>query len=317
MATESTETPDATHPAAQFEALSNWGRWGPDDERGTLNHLTAAHRVEAAGLVREGFTVSLAHDLAIAPTAENPFPASHHMLAAGDDGRHSNGIPGYEASRDYVGCHVHGLGITHVDALCHMFVEGRMYNDRPASAVQSDGATANTVMTLAESVVGRGVLLDVAAATGVDALDPGTVIGLDELRQAGAHAGTQVGAGDIVLVGTGRDALRVDKGGALNPGRGMSGLHHECLPWLHEREIAVLGSDGISDPMPGLGTDRWIFPIHQVGIVAMGLLLIDNLALGELAAACAERGRSEFLFSMSPLRIPGGTGCPVNPVAVL
>ncbi|MEQ8841645.1 MAG: cyclase family protein [Acidimicrobiales bacterium] len=311
----STNPPD--HPASLFESLKNWGRWGPDDELGTLNHLGPEQRRHAATLVRSGTTVSLANDLAVVPTAENPFPAHHHMLAAGDDGRHGNGIPGYEASRDYVGCQVHGLGITHVDALCHMFVEGEMYNGVPASAVQSDGATRNTVMALADGVVGRGVLLDVAAATGVESLEPGSVVTLDELRRTEEFAGTEIARGDIVLVGTGRDALRAEKGGALNPAKGMSGLHHECLPWLHEREIAVLGSDGISDPMPGLGTDRWIFPIHQVGIVAMGLLLIDNVALGGLRAECAAQNRWEFLFAMNPLRIPGGTGCPVNPVAVL
>lgn len=305
------------HPAVLFESLKNWGRWGPDDERGTLNHLGPDERMAALSAVRTGETVSLANDLAVVPTAENPFPAHHHMLAAGDDGRHGNGIPGYEASRDYVGCHVHGLGITHVDALCHMFVEGEMFNGVPASAVRSDGATTNTVMVLADGIVGRGVFLDVAAASGVETLEPGTVVSLEQLRRTEEFAGTEIRRGDIVVVGTGRDSLRAELGGALDPSRGMSGLHHECLPWLHEREVAVLGSDGISDPMPGLGTERWIFPIHQVGIVAMGLLLIDNLALGGLRTACGEQSRWEFLFTMAPLRIPGGTGCPVNPIAVL
>jgi kynurenine formamidase len=97
----------------------------------------------------------------------------------------------------------------------------------------------------------------------------------------------------------------------------MSGLHPECLPWLHEREIAMLGSDGISDPMPFLGVADWPFPVHQIGITAMGLHLVDNMALGALAELCTSLGRWSFLFTMAPLRIPRGTGCPVNPVAVL
>ena len=98
---------------------------------------------------------------------------------------------------------------------------------------------------------------------------------------------------------------------------GFSGLHAECLPWLQEREVAVLGSDGISDPMPFVGTPEWPFPVHQIGITAMGLHLIDNVKLAHLAERCAAVGRWEFLFAMAPLRIVRGTGCPVNPVAVL
>ncbi len=132
----------------------------------------------------------------------------------------------------------------------------------------------------------------------------------------------RVGTGDILLVATGRDARRREKGGVLDPADGMAGLHAECLPWLREREIAVLGSDGISDPMPGVGTHgvgtpNWPFPIHQIGITSIGLHLIDNLALGALSQACSERRRYAFLFTLGALRIPGGTGCPVNPIAVL
>jgi len=302
--------------AGLFTALSNWGRWGDDDERGTLNHLTEAHRRHAATLVVDGVPVSLAHDLGTAPSPETPFPAHHHMLAAGD-ARDNTGIPGYEASRDYVGTQVHGLGITHVDALCHMFVDGRMYNGRPASDVRSDGARSNTIMTFAEGVVGRGVLLDLVAARDGVPLDDAAIVTRAELEAAEAALGVTVGTGDIVCVATGRDARRAEAGGALDPGRGMAGLHPDCLPWLREREVAVLGSDGISDPMPGLGVPNWMFPVHQIGIVGLGLPLIDNLHLGRLAERCAAAGRYEFLFSMGTLRVVGGTGCPVNPIAVL
>jgi kynurenine formamidase len=299
-----------------FDRLSNWGRWGESDERGMLNHLTPAHRKAAAQLVEDGLSISLAHDLGVAPSAENPYPAQHHMLAAGDS-RDDSGIPGYEASRDYVGAHVHGLGVTHIDALCHMFVRGQMYNGYPASDVRSVGALRNTVLSFAEGIVGRGVLLDVAATRGVPHLPPGEVIRLEELLATERRQGVTVGTGDILMVGSGRCALRAEQGGGLDPAAGMTGLHAECLPWLREREIALLGSDGISDPMPGLGIPNWPFPVHQIGITGMGLHLIDNMALGELAAACAERSRWAFLFTMGSIRVPGGTGCPVNPIAVL
>ncbi|HEX7094312.1 MAG TPA: cyclase family protein [Acidimicrobiales bacterium] len=317
-------TADATKDAVPTEAeldelyrsLRNWGRWGEDDELGALNHLRPEHRAAAAAGVVDGVTVSLAHDLAIAPSPENPYPAHHHMLAAGD-ARDANGIPGYEAARDYVGTDVHGLGVTHIDALSHMFVRGEMYNGIPASEVRSTGARRNSVLALADGVVGRGVLLDVSGAQGGTAIPGNGVVRLADLEAAEQRQGVRVGTGDILLVCTGRDARRRDAGGVLNPFDGMAGLHPECLPWLHEREVAMLGSDGISDPMPGLGVPNWPFPIHQIGIVAMGLHLIDNMALGGLASACAERGRWSFLFALGPLRVPGGTGCPVNPIAVL
>ena len=298
---------------AMFESLKNWGRWGDDDERGALNHLTPERSAAAAALVRDGRSVSLARNLPTQASPENPSPAHHHMLASGD-ALDANGIPGYEAARDYVGSDVHGLAVTHVDALSHMFVRGQMYNGRPASEVRSDGARSNTVMAMADGVVGRGVLLDIPRARGVDFLENGDFVTVADLEAAESALGVTVGPGDVLLVAWGRDARKRARKGAFD---GFSGLHHECLPWLHEREIAVLGGDGISDPMPGAGVDLWPFPVHQVGMVAMGLHLIDNMALEAMASACAEAGRWEFLFTMAPLRIERGTGCPVNPVGVL
>ena len=133
------------------------------------------------------------------------------------------------------------------------------------------------------------------------------------LEAAEQAQGVRVGAGDVLLVAWGREARLADK----KAFDGFSGLHAECLPWLQDRGVAVLGSDGISDPMPFVGTPQWPFPVHQIGIVAMGLPLIDNMALARLAERCAGTGRWEFLFTMAPLRIARGTGCPVNPVAVL
>jgi len=297
---------------AMFAALSNWSRWGVDDQRGAANFLTDAHRVAATRLVETGESLSLAHDLATEPMPEHPNPVQHHMLASGD-ARDSNGIAGYEAARDHLALDIHGLWTTHVDALSHMFVRGQMYGGRPASEVRSDGARSNTVLTLADGVIGRGVLLDIPRALGRGYLDTGEVVTVADLEAAEATQGVRAGTGDILLVALGREARKR----ATRGFDGFSGLHSECLPWLAQRQVAVLGSDGISDPMPFVGTPEWPFPVHQIGIVAMGLHLIDNVRLAPLAARCAELGRWEFLFTMAPLRIPKGTGCPVNPVAVL
>lgn len=300
-----------------YEELRNWGRWGAGDERGTLALLTPERRARAAGVVRLGQAVSLAHDLALLPTSEQPFPNHHHMLASGD-ALDSNGIPGYEATRDYVGGDVHGLGTTHLDALCHMFVGGKMWNGEPPGMVRSTGALRNSVMTVAGGIVGRGVLLDVPSTRGVPFLAPDDPATASDLDAAERVQGVEVGEGDLLVVATGRDARRRAAGAPLNPiTDGLAGLHPDVLPWLHRRGVALLVGDGISDRMPALGIDRWPFPIHQIGITAMGLHLVDNARLDELIEACAAAGRWEFLLTVAPLRIPGGTGSPVNPVAVL
>jgi kynurenine formamidase len=306
------DVPTSAELDQMYESLKNWGRWGPRDERGTLNLLSEFHRTAACALVRSGEAISLARDLGTEPSPENPRPAQHHMLASGD-ARDSSGIPGYEAARDHIALDVHGLYTTHVDALSHMFVRGEMYGGRPASDVRSDGALSNTVLSMADGVVGRGVLLDVPRALGRDFLDAGEVVTRVDLETTEEAQGLEVGPGDVLLVAWGRDARRAAKQGF----DGFSGLHAQCLPWLFERGVAVLGSDGISDPMPFVGTPDWPFPVHQIGITAIGLHLIDNMALTRLSERCAAAGRWEFLFTMGPLRIPGATGCPVNPVAVL
>lgn len=306
------EVPSRADLDATFHKLCNWERWGAEDQRGTLNHISPEGVRRAVASVTRGLSISLAHDLRPDPSPENPFPVHHHMLAAGD-ARDSNGIPGYEAARDYIGLDVHGLTTTHVDALSHMFVDGRMYGGRPASDVRSDGATSNTVMTMAEGVVGRGVLIDVPRTLGVGYLGAGEVVTIQDIEASLTRQNVGPEPGDIVLVRWGR--VPRQRNGRNSDG--YSGLHPDCLPWLRDHQVAVLGSDGISDPMPGLGIEAWPFPIHQIGITSIGLCLIDNMALESLADACAEMARWEFLFAMAPLRMPGATGCPVNPVAVL
>jgi kynurenine formamidase len=306
------DVPTTSELDLMFEQLKNWGRWGDDDERGALNHLTEERRKMATALVVSGESISLAHDLGTDPLPENPHPVQHHMLAS-SDARESSGIPGYEAARDHLALDVHGLHTTHVDALSHMFVRGEMFGGRPASDVRSDGARSNTVMSMADGVVGRGVLLDIPRALGSEFLDTGEVVTVADLETTEAAQQTEVGAGDVLLVALGREARRANK----KAFDGFSGLHPECLPWMQEREISLLGSDGISDPMPFIGTPQWPFPVHQIGITAMGLHLIDHLALSRLGQRCEAIRRWEFLFAMSPLRIKRGTGCPVNPIGVL
>ena len=308
-----TWTPD--HMRKVFESVKNWGRWGAEDESGALNLITPEKRREAAGAVESGEAVSCARELAVQPSVENPHPALHMMIAGGDDCV----IPGVglEAAMDFVGVAFHGMATSHIDALCHVFVDGQMYNGFSALEVKSTGARRGSIMCARDGIVSRGVLLDIPKSLGVDWLEPKTAITVDQLEAAEVAQGVRVTEGDILLVATGRDARR-SKHGPWNPiEEGLAGLHAECVPWLHERGIAVLGGDGVSDALPGSGIEGWAMPIHQCTLVAMGVHLLDNLRLDSLAEACARNGRWTFQFTVAPLRVAKGTGSPVNPIAVL
>ncbi|HEX5377028.1 MAG TPA: cyclase family protein, partial [Phenylobacterium sp.] len=199
------DTRAGTHPqamtgealAALFDEVSNWGRWGAEDERGALNHLDAGEIARAAGLVREGRTVSLSRNFPTQPGPENPWPAQHHMIIAGDDPC-VPGVDGLEVSTDYIGIAFHGMASSHMDALCHVFAQGRMYNGHPATDVKSTGARRNTVMVAREGIVGRGVLLDVPRAQGIEFVDPDHMVTIAELEAAERAAGVTVGKGDLL-----------------------------------------------------------------------------------------------------------------------
>jgi len=197
-----------------------------------------------------------------------------------------------------------------------VFVDGQMWNGFPASDVTSVGARRNSIAAAFDGITGRGVLLDVPRALGVEFLEPGQSIDPDQLDTTCAVQGVEPASGDILLIATGRDDRR-RKLGRWDPVTvGLAGLHPECIAWLHTKDPAVLGSDGVSDPLPA-NTHGWSLPVHMCLLVGMGVHLLDNLHLGRLASACAEEGRWEFLFSVAPLQIGGGTGSPVNPIAVL
>ena len=292
-----------------FQATKRWGRWGDDDDRGSLNLLTPERVATAAALVRDGVTVPCGRPLPTAPAADNPMPALHHMIHAGDM---ATGSTGFQWSADFVGVAFHGNTVSHIDALCHVFVDGQMYNGAPASEVTSIGARRSSIEAAKDGIVGRGVLLDIPRVRGVDWLEPADAITPDELDATGVA----VEQGDIVLVHTGRDRRRDALGPWNTYTEGLAGLDPECARWLHDKDPSVLGCDGVSDVNPGPG-GAWPIPIHMCALVGMGIHLLDNLRLDALADACAERGRWEFLFVVAPLQIGGGTGSPINPIAVL
>jgi kynurenine formamidase len=301
--------------AELFAASKRWGRWGPDDERGSLNLLTPDRVCRAAALVEEGHVIPCGRELPVRPAVDNPMPALHHMTRAGDVcGVRLPGTP--EVSLDFIGVAFHGMVVSHIDALCHVFVDGEMYNGFRATDVTSLGARRNSIRAAFDGIVGAGVLLDVPHHRGVEWLEPGEAVGPDELADVCASQGVTVEPGDILLVSTGRDARRRAHG-PWDPGRvGLAGLDPECVPWIVDHDPSVLGSDGVSDPLPANDHD-WPMPLHTCLLVGTGVHLLDNLHLGRLAAACAERRRWRFQFVVAPLQISGGTGSPINPIAVL
>ena len=299
-------TPDEVK--ASFERISNWGRWGKEDQRGALNFITAEKRAAAARLAKAGEIVSLALPLSTQTTAENPQPGQHMMLQVG---------PHAVAALDYFGIAPHGMAFTHLDALCHVFRDGKMYNGFSNREVGRFGAKKCAIDVTRDGIVSRGVLLDIAKTQKVEWLEPGDPIYPEDLNAAERMGAVRVDEGDILLIRTGRHQRRKAKG-AWDPWReGLPGLDASCLTWLHERRIAVLGCDAVSDLIPNGYGGELSMPIHVGTLVMMGIHLIDNADLEALSAACARHNRYEFLFAMAPLILERGTASPVNPLAIL
>jgi kynurenine formamidase len=291
-----------------FAEVSNWGRWGEDDQRGALNLITPETVRAAVALVREGVTVNLSWPLPTVADVENYRPVVHLMTRAGDL-PDEPGNPG-----DYLAIMPHGYAITHIDALCHYLWNRQSYNGRPASVVTSLGARANAIDAAENGIIARGVLLDVTRTRGVEFLEPGEAVLPEELDAAERAAGLRVGAGDVLLVRTGR-AVCKQRRGLWDPREILAGLHASCARWLRQRDVAVLGCDGISDVLPS-GIPDVPQPLHVLTLNAMGVHLLDNVQLEAAAESCAARGRWEFLMTFYPLRIARGTASPLNPVAV-
>jgi kynurenine formamidase len=289
-----------------FQRCSNAGRWGTNDELGTLNYITLDKRVAAARLVTHGLVVALGRRLSTESSPENPVPITHRMLKQPTE--ESLGCS------DAVDISPHGFAVTHVDALGHVFFEGYVWNGRKViDVVRQSGLAFGSVEGLAGGVFTRGILLDIAAARGVDRLDEGDAVLRADLDRAEEMAGVRVGSGDAVIVRVGNHVHRGPAREERIETR-RAGLAAECVLWLHEREVAVYGGDCI-EQLPQASA-RVPMPLHMIGLVAMGLVILDNPEVEELAQLAKRVGRSEFLLTFAPLRIPGGTGSAVNPLAI-
>ncbi len=317
------DAPSAAEIRSWMDELSNWGRWGDDDTLGTLNHITPDKRRQAAALVTEGVAVSCAWDIRARAMPGAVNPPQRYMLGTGldlgsgpDDARVGQLDKGHAgAAMEFIGMVFHGLAVTHIDALSHVFWDKQMYNGHDAGLVTDWlGAVRLDVRDLRDGIVTRGVLLDVARARG-RAFEPGEPVMPADLEAAEALGGFTVEPGDVLLLRTGDGARRLADWKTYEPDT-QPGFQAACLPWLHERGVAAIGSDVAQDVRPSGYGEELTMPIHTVGIVAMGLWLVDNCNLEQLAVTCASLGRWQFQFVLGPLRIEGSTGSPANPLAL-
>ena len=290
---------------AQYERwkkdLSNWGRWGKDDQIGALNLITPAKRKQAEGLVKEAFSVSMEGDADTVKAVDNPNPYEFKMLSIG---------------MDQIGVSYHGIAHTHLDSLAHINDNGVFYNGyKPdPEVVMKQGHAKNSIHNLKNGIFTRGILIDIPRLKGLAYLEPGTPIYVEDLEAWEKKAGIKVSAGDALFARTGVWARRKALGpwlrGRAEGGR-SAGLDPSVIPWLKQRDIAILGSDHPQYVSPS----NLRGAVHDFALLYLGVHLFDNCDLEALADAAAARKRWEFLLTAAPLAIPGGTGSPINPIA--
>jgi kynurenine formamidase len=291
---------------AEFERwkteLSNWGRWGKDDQIGALNLITAAKRRQAASLVKEGISVSLSRDADTVKAIDNPDPFEHRMI---------------EIGTDRMGVVPHGVAHTHLDSLAHVNYGGIFYNGyKPDSdSVMKTGHTRNSIVNLKNGIFTRGILVDLPRLKGVPYLEPGTPIYAQDIEAWEKVAGVKVSAGDALFIRTGRWARRAAVGPFDTNRTGKrSGPSASMLPWLRQRDVALLGGD-VPPSLAPSDVEGETGAVHDFALVYLGVHVFDNVDLEALAEAAQARKRWEFLLTVAPLAIRGGTGSPVNPIA--
>ena len=287
-------------------SLSNWGRWGKEDQRGTLNLITPEKRKQAAASVKDGVTISLART-AIKEEVDSSPAFIHRMVALPKEGQE------IASAADEFSVRYHGFTQTHLDGLCHLMYKGKMYNGFSQKEVTAKGARKLGVENIKQGIFTRCVLMDMPRHFDVRYLEPKRAIYPEDLEAWEKKAGVKVEKGDAVLVRTGRWARR-ELDGPWDVMKGSAGLHASCLPWLKKRDVAVVGSDLATDVMPS-GVEGFELPVHWVCIVAMGMPILDNCDLEKLSAEANTRKRWVFLLTVAPLAVDGGTGSPVNPLA--
>jgi kynurenine formamidase len=295
-----------------MKELSNWGRWGDDDELGAANLITPAKRKQALALAKEGLAISLAHDIAQEKAADAPNILERVL---------GNVSPtGSTDTYRYTGTY-HGVIHSHLDAVdCHVMSEGKGYNGRSMEDIKAaGGCPKGNINALKDGVVTRAILFDgtrlPGKATPQGWLEPGTAIHREDLEAMEKLERVKVSAGDVILLYTGRWKRRAALGPWPNA-TGFAGYHADVAYFIKERGVSFIGDDGPNDVTPtGLPPAIGI-PLHQLALVAMGVSIFDNLDFERAVEQARRLNRYEFLFTAAPLRIEKGTGSPLNPLAI-
>ena len=286
---------------ALFQQVKNWGRWGPDDELGSVNLITPTKRKQAAGLVKTGEIVSLAHVLLTEKADDNASPFEHTMLRG-------NNMDRYAIS-------YHGYAHSHIDALCHILYKEQTYNGYARADVNTDkGCTRLGIQNLKGGIVTRGVLVDIPRLRNLPFLEPGTALYVEDLEAWEKKSGVTIGPGDAVLLRTGRWRRR-ETLGPWNVSQSAAGFHASVAPWMKARGVSLLGSDAVEDVQPSM-VDGIPQPIHALMITALGVNLLDNQDLEALGNVAARLNRWEFMLTINPMPVAGGTGFPLNAIAM-
>lgn len=305
--TETTSQKRETWSKAEFDQLfqqvSNWGRWGKDDQLGTLNLITPERRRQAAALVQSGLSVSMARDLNTEKSIDNPDPFRDTM-SLGVDGKFN---------MDTYTVNFHGFAFSHFDALSHTYYEGHLYNGYPDTAITASGASVLDTAQYKNGIFTRGVLVDIPWLRGLPYLEKDAHISQHDLEAWETKTGIHIQPGDAVVIRTGRWALR-DAKGPWDIANSAAGLDPSAIAWLHKRDAAFLVSDAAHDAIPSAVHDV-DFPIHVLAIVAMGMPLADQCNLEDVAREALRLHRYTFLLTLAPIRIKGGTGALANPIA--
>jgi len=291
--------------AAEFDALfqqvKNWGRWGADDQLGSVNLITVEKRRQAVALVKAGVTVSLAHNPLTERADDNASPFEHTMLRG-------NNMDRYAVS-------YHGYAHSHIDALCHILYKEQTYNGYARADVNTDtGCTKLGIQNLKNGIVTRGVLVDLPRLRNVPYLEPGPPIYAEDLEAWEKKAGVKIASGDALLVRTGRWARRAALG-PWNVGQKAAGLHASTATWIKARGVALLGGDAAQDVVPSM-VENVALPLHTLMITGLGINLLDNQDLESLAETGARLNRWEFMLTIAPVPVTGGTGFPLNAIAM-
>ena len=294
-----------------MEELSNWGRWGDDDQLGAANLITRDRRLKALALASEGISVSLAHRLITGEAVDVPLPFERAILRLPDPDEE----PAFRGGvSDRYEISYHGYSHSHIDSLCHILYKGKMYNGFSQDTVTEEGCTRSSIVNLQGGIVTRGIVFDIPRLKGVPYLEPGTPIYTEDLEAFEEMAGLRVRPGDAIFIRTGRWARRAELG-PWAVSQNAAGLHASTMPWVRSRDISFIGSDAALDVVPSQveGVD---LPVHILTIVAMGIDIFDNQDLEAVAETAAELGRWEFLLVAGPLAVETGTGSPINALAI-